>query len=171
MEIKTKVKSLINEIYGKNKNMLYLLPILVIVIIIAVIAFAKGGKATLTANNNIQSNTSENGMGESDRNEMTNTSKRVEVLPQTERKSENQDDDNENSKNNNPVNPFALPMKVTGIMLGKDGQEIAIIESSQSSYIVKTGDVIEDVWKVSKIEENGVTLLNGEKETYVSFEK
>jgi hypothetical protein len=82
----------------------------------------------------------------------------VEVLPQQKRNLEN---DAESSSWNafEPVtDPFAGPMKLTGILLGGFNDSMAIIESSGMAYVVSVGDYVDDVWAVREIGREMVIL-------------
>lgn len=82
----------------------------------------------------------------------------VEVLPQQKR---NLSDELESSQLNifEPViDPFAGPMKLTGILHAGFNDSMAIIESSGMSYICTVGDYIDDVWAVREIGQETVIL-------------
>jgi hypothetical protein len=79
-------------------------------------------------------------------------------------------ENNSNIISNSSANPFELPMKVTGVVIESNDKSIAIIETAHTSYIVKVGDFISDSWQVRNIEENGVLLVNGQKEAHIPFD-
>ena len=60
-------------------------------------------------------------------------------------------------------------MKLAGIILGNNCSSVAIIETNNNSFVVKEGEFVNKVWKVLRIEEKGVLLINGDKESYVTF--
>ena len=56
------------------------------------------------------------------------------------------------------IDPFADPIKLTGIATGGAGWSMAIIESGGSSYIVSVGDYVDDLWAVLDIKSEQVIL-------------
>lgn len=60
--------------------------------------------------------------------------------------------------------PFATPLKLTGIVTGGFGDDLAIIESGSAAYIVKVGDVVDEVWTVTKIGKDTVELKTADRE-------
>jgi len=81
----------------------------------------------------------------------------VEVLPQQKRNIENNYEQNRN--NINPLmDPFAEPMRLTGVVIGGRGGAMAIIESNGISNIVSAGDYVDDLWAVYKIARGNVIL-------------
>ncbi|HOJ11284.1 MAG TPA: hypothetical protein PK733_11920 [Clostridiales bacterium] len=173
-----KFKEAISDFFKKNKSLVYLVPLLMVLLIIVIVLYSCGDKAaTVNANKtqNPTTNQTTNNKSNATGNDKVEVSgNKVEVLPQTERTAdkENQNvktNSNENKNTSNPVNPFDLPMRLSGVLTGSNDGSIAIIEISQNSYIVREGEVINNTWKVSKIEENGVLLVNGEKESYITF--
>jgi hypothetical protein len=92
------------------------------------------------------------------------------VLPQQVR---NEDFDGETSwqlfRSNN--DPFAQPMKLTGIVTGGRGGSTAIIEAGGSSYIVFEGDYVYDYWAVRLIAGDMVVLRAGDQEIFLYFDQ
>jgi hypothetical protein len=81
----------------------------------------------------------------------------VEVLPQLRRN--NIEGDQDSWVAFNPMSdPFAEPMKLTGVVIGGRGGSMAIIESGGSSYIVTEGDYVDDLWAVIQIK-RGMAVL------------
>lgn len=66
-----------------------------------------------------------------------------------------------------PVDPFADPMRLTGVVVGGYGGTMAIIESSNTSYIVSVGDYVDDIWLVHRISRDGAVLRAGGQEIYI----
>ena len=54
--------------------------------------------------------------------------------------------------------PFATPLKLTGIATGGAGGSMAIVESGGTTYIVSTGDMIDGFWSVIGITDDTVSL-------------
>lgn len=81
----------------------------------------------------------------------------VEVLPQLQRSSEEVADGALTSLN--PImDPFAEPIKLTGVVIGGRGGTMAIIESSGTSFIVAVGDYVDDLWAVYQITRGSAVL-------------
>ena len=81
----------------------------------------------------------------------------VEVLPQQRR--DNEDSEEQSWTTFDPMmDPFAEPMKLTGVVIGGRGGTMAIIESGGSSYIVAVGDYVDDLWAVYQITRGMVVL-------------
>lgn len=83
----------------------------------------------------------------------------VEMLPQSKRNSVDQDEAVWFARD-----PFALPLKLTGIITGGWGESMAIVESGSSADIVKVGDVISEVWTVIQITTESVILQAADRE-------
>lgn len=83
----------------------------------------------------------------------------AEVLPQTRR-------DNGETQSMDVFfrDPFASPLKLTGIVTGGSGGAMAIIESSGTTYVVTAGDVINEFWTVLTISQEAVLLNAGDRE-------
>ncbi|NMB97743.1 MAG: hypothetical protein GYA02_14215 [Clostridiaceae bacterium] len=166
MDKKYRIKDAFLEFFKKNKNAVYLLPILVVVLIIAIVVFINGEIYIPASNINLQDQTDNSPVDGHDGITASNT---IEILPKIER-SEEDKKNNSNIISNSSANPFELPMKVTGVVIESNDKSIAIIETAHTSYIVKVGDFISDSWQVRNIEENGVLLVNGQKEAHIPFD-
>jgi hypothetical protein len=74
-----------------------------------------------------------------------------------------------------PVNqyfdPFAAPIKLTGVVIGGFGGPMAIIESGGSSFIVKVGDYVDDLWAVLEIKREMVVLQAYNQEISLFFDQ
>lgn len=86
----------------------------------------------------------------------------VEVLPQMQRDNETGDDGSRPSYG--PImDPFADPIRLTGVVLGGRGGNMAIIESSGTSFIVMVGDYVDDLWAVHQIS-RGMAVLRAQNQ-------
>lgn len=86
----------------------------------------------------------------------------AEVLPQTTRM-------NRNGEEGSSVrDPFAGPIVLTGLITGGQGQDLAIIETSRATYVVKEGERIDDYWTLKEIS-SGRVVLEGEGEVFDLF--
>jgi len=163
-------KKAVKDFFKKNRSLVFLLPMLVIMVIVVIALYSSGNNTSKnTGNYTVSGNKNQTDSLSGSPGKDTNipSGSKVEVLPQTERSADNE---NEGKKNgSNPVNPFDAPMKLSGILLGSEGGSIAIIETNNSSYIVNEGEFVNNIWKVLKIEEKRVLLVNGDKETYITF--
>lgn len=81
----------------------------------------------------------------------------AEVLPQ-QRRSDGTMEDGTWVHVNQYFDPFAEPIKLTGVAIGGSGGPMAIIESGGSSFIVKVGDYVDDLWAVLEIKREMVIL-------------
>lgn len=170
-------KEAITDFFNKNRSLVVLLPLLVVMIIAAIILYSTSDKPPKnTENYTVSSSKNQNGNLSDSTGSSTDIpmGNKVEVLPQTERtidqESKNVENQNEKGKNeSNSLNPFDTPMKLAGIILGNNGSSVAIIETNNSSFVVKEGEFVNKVWKVLRIEEKGVLLINGDKEAYITF--
>ena len=81
----------------------------------------------------------------------------AEVLPQ-QRRSDGTMEDGTWVPVNQYFDPFAEPIKLTGVAIGGSGGPMAIIESGGSSFIVKVGDYVDDLWAVLEIKRETVIL-------------
>lgn len=161
-------KKVITDFFNKNRSLVVLLPLLAIMIVIVIILYSSN--YTVSSSKNQTGNLSASTGNGAD----IPSGNKVEVLPQTERaidkNNENGENQSEKTKNgSDPLNPFDKPMKLAGIILGSNGSSVAILETNNSSFVVKEGEFVNKVWKVLKIEEKGVLLINGDKEAYVTF--
>ena len=92
----------------------------------------------------------------------------AEVLPQNRRYSDDLEFELDDwPAAGMPVDPFADPMRLTGVVVGGYGGTMAIIESSNTSYIVSVGDYIDDIWLVYRISRDGAVLRAGGQEIYI----
>lgn len=167
-------KKAVKDFFKKNRSLVFLLPMLVIMIIVLIVLYSTGNKASENTGNYTVSgnkNQTESLSGSPGKDTNIPSGNKVEVLPQTER-SADKDNENEGKKNeSNPVNPFDAPMKLSGVIVNSDKDSVAIIETSIKSYVVREGELVNDIWKVSKIEEKGVLLINGDEEKYLTIQK
>lgn len=150
MEMLEKIK----EFFAKNKMLVYILPVLLILVVGGIIFLSiigKGNEPTLKT-----SVTAAKSPPAGDK---------VSVLPETVRDTTEEEEEKKPSM----VNPFGLPMRLSGVLLDGIKDAYAVIETSQNSYIVKKGDVIEKVWEIIKISEDGVVLKNGDIESVLAF--
>ncbi len=97
----------------------------------------------------------------------------AEVLPQQVRSNDDDDQDEERSWTayEAPVDPFADPMRLTGVLYGGRGDPLAIIESSGTSYIVYEGDYVDDLWAVRSIVRDSVILRAHNQEVKLYFDQ
>lgn len=93
--------------------------------------------------------------------EMSLENEQVEVLPRVERM-----DDEPSLK---PMDPFAAPPLLVGVLLGGGGDDIAIIEAGGKTFIVKTGEMIAGLWKVAEIHKDRVVISIGGQQTILSL--
>jgi len=173
------LKKSVIEFFEKNRSLVFLLPLLVIMLVVLIVLYSSGNKA----NKNNENYTVSGGKNQSGSISASTgngidlpSGNKIEVLPQTERETEKaaEDKGSENVANkgtSNPANPFDAPMKLSGIILNNKGSSVAIIETNNTSYVVKEGEFVNNIWKVEKIEEKGVLLVNGDKEAYLAFAK
>ena len=66
--------------------------------------------------------------------------------------------------------PFATPLKLTGIVTGGFGEDLAIIESGSAAYIVKVGDVVDEIWTVTKISKDAVEVKTADRESKLQID-
>lgn len=62
-----------------------------------------------------------------------------------------------------PRDPFAGPVVLTGLVLGKSGN-LALIEAGDAAYVVGVGDTVANLWTVADIKADGVLLKTDEQE-------
>jgi len=79
----------------------------------------------------------------------------VEFLPSDENDVDQGEDDELPEK---PMDPFASPAILKGVIISDDANDLAIIEAGGTSYVVGKGDVIADYWKVERISRDSVYL-------------
>ena len=94
----------------------------------------------------------------------------VEVLPQQKRFTD-PDRDNTWPTYNQFIDPFAEPMKLTGVVVGGRGGTMAIIEAGGASYIVSVGDYVDDLWAVYRITRTMVVLRAQNQEVSLFFDE
>ena len=111
MDKKYRIKDAFLEFFKKNKNAVYLLPILVVVLIIAIVVFINGEIYIPASNINLQDQTDNSPVDGHDGITASNT---IEILPKIESE---EDKNNSNIISNSSANPFELPMKVTGVVI------------------------------------------------------
>lgn len=90
----------------------------------------------------------------------------AEVLPQQRRENDGQ------GMADGPgsfIDPFAEPMKLTGVAIGGHGGNMAIIESGGTSYIVAVGDYVDDLWAVTIISRDSAVLRAHNQEVSLFF--
>ncbi len=96
----------------------------------------------------------------------------AEVLPQQRR-----DDSGENNLDgpsitfDPSIDPFSDPMRLTGTASGGRAGNMAIIESSGTSYIVTVNDYVDDLWSVREISADQVILRAHDKEVTLYLDK
>jgi hypothetical protein len=89
----------------------------------------------------------------------TNTGEAAEVLPQVQR-----DNGLTGGSDLFARDPFAAPLRLTGLITGGAGGSMAIVESSGTTYVVIVGDVIDEFWTVLKISLEEVLITSGDRE-------
>ncbi|RQD73356.1 MAG: hypothetical protein D5R97_09555 [Candidatus Syntrophonatronum acetioxidans] len=82
----------------------------------------------------------------------------VEFLPSDENDVEDVDQEEEDELPERPMDPFAGPASLKGVLMSDDANDLAIIEAGGTSYVVGKGDIIADYWKVERISRNSVYL-------------
>ncbi len=65
--------------------------------------------------------------------------------------------------------PFATPLRLTGICTGGAGGSMAVIESGGTVYTVTVGDMIDGFWTVQAISGEGVLLAAEGREVTLSL--
>lgn len=132
----------------ENKSMAFMLPLLAILIIVVVVVYSGMGKPKVSSADNSQTPTPES------ITTPVSDQPSVEVLPQTQRETQDEPSDVEPLKD-----PFETPMKLSGVLLYSNNDATAIIESGGVSYIVRKDETIGDTtWKVFGINSNSVML-------------
>jgi len=69
------------------------------------------------------------------------------------------------------IDPFTDPMRLTGTASGGRGGNMAIIESSGTSYIVAENDYVDDLWSVRDIRPDQVILRAHDKEVTLYLDR
>ena len=100
-----------------------------------------------------------------------NVADTAEVLPQQIRINTTEEDEDNFSGFEPFVDPFADPMKLTGVVIGGRGGAMAIIESSGTSYMVAVGDYVDDLWAVLQITRDMVVLRAHNQEVSLFFDQ
>ena len=80
----------------------------------------------------------------------------TEMLPQTTR---------EEDEDRKIRDPFGEPAVLLGLISGGQGEDLAIIQASDTTYVASPGDIIDDYWTLSKIDGRRV-VLEAEDEAY-----
>ena len=108
--------------------------------------------------------------GNSGSNKAADTVDIAEVLPQ-QRRDDGTLEDGTWTPVNQYIDPFAAPIKLTGVAIGGFGGPMAIIESGSSSFIVKVGDYVDDLWAVLDIKREMVVLRAYNQEISLFFDQ
>ncbi len=87
----------------------------------------------------------------------------AEVLPQ-QRRNDGTMEDGSWVPVNPYFDPFNEPIRLRGVAIGGSGGPMAIIESGGSSFIVKVGDYVDDLWAVLDIKRETVILRSYHQE-------
>lgn len=95
----------------------------------------------------------------------------AEVLPQQIRTNTTEEDENNWSGFEPFIDPFADPMKLTGVVIGGRGGAMAIVESGGTSYLVAVGDYVDDLWAVFQITRDMVVLRAHNQEVSLFFDQ
>lgn len=95
----------------------------------------------------------------------------AEVLPQQRREVNDTSDSASWNAFEPALDPFADPMRLTGIVTGGRGGSMAIIESSGTSYIVSVGDYVDDLWAVRDITGSMVIMRAYNQEVYLYLDQ
>jgi len=103
----------------------------------------------------------------------------AEVLPQQRREDEDDSgseggevkDDQVTYTFNPSTDPFTDPMRLTGTASGGKGGNMAIIESSGTSYIVAENDYVDDLWSVREVRVDRVILRAHDQEVTLYLDK
>lgn len=154
----------LKKFFKQNKTLVFLLPVLLILIIVVVIIYIpKGAKQP------------DSGVQTMAENTLTKSNK-VDVLPQTERVTDEEAADKADStvaeKDENVVkDPFEGPLTYNGVLINNNGDNIAIIEGNGKSYLVRQGDVIGDSLKVDSISADEVVLKDNDRTTVLKLEQ
>ncbi len=103
----------------------------------------------------------------------------AEVLPQQRRENEGDPggedgevkDDDVTITFDPSIDPFTDPMRLTGTASGGRDGNMAIIESSGTSYIVAENDYVDDLWSVREVRADRVILRAHDKEVTLYLDK
>lgn len=158
-DFKNKLRSFLE----KNRTLKFSLPLLVVLGVILIIVYSNQGIGNIFGG----SLTAEETLNEDEIGRLNEKSEdKVEVLPNIERSFESQTGEQVavNSRNNALYDPFQQPMILSGILYDANGKSVAIIETSEKSYVVIEGDNVNTNWEVTEIANSTVVLKSGEKE-------
>ncbi len=89
--------------------------------------------------------------------------KPVTTLPQTQRTLDEKPGDKPAGDRDGAVDPFAGAL-LRGVILDKNGQNLAIIEIGGMAYIAEKGSTVAETWTVEEIKEREVVLKAGDRE-------
>ncbi len=149
-------------------NKLYL--VIAGVIILFAVAGAVYGVLVLRSNLNADAGADSQSLSATAANDST-VADTAEVLPQQIRINTTEDDEDNFSGFEPFMDPFADPMKLTGVVIGGRGGAMAIIESSGTSYMVAVGDYVDDLWAVLQISRDMVILRAHNQEVSLFFDQ
>jgi len=91
----------------------------------------------------------------------------AEILPKTERTVEG--DELTTSPGSIPKDPFMGPMVLLGVITGGRDDNIAIIKSGNTTYVVKEGEQILDYWNLKAVNGDSAVLESDERETMLKL--
>ncbi len=149
-------------------NKLYL--VIAGVIIILALTGAVYGVLALRSNLNADAGADSQSLSGTAANDST-VADTAEVLPQQIRINTTEDEEDIFSGFEPYVDPFADPMKLTGVVIGGRSGAMAIIESSGTSYMVAVGDYVDDLWAVLQITRDMVILRAHNQEVSLFFDQ
>lgn len=86
-----------------------------------------------------------------------------EILPQTERLRE------EEIGQTRSRDPFSSPPELQGLISGGGGENLAIIKTSNATYVAARGDLIEEYWTVEEVTEEKAVLSSEDEEFALIF--
>lgn len=89
--------------------------------------------------------------------------KQVTTLPQTQRTLDKKPGDKLSAGQGDVIDPFAGAL-LRGVILDKNGQNLAIIEIGGMAYIAEKGSTVAETWTVEEIKEREVVLKAGDRE-------
>jgi len=150
--------------FFKTKSFLIIAGVLLFLVV------AGGLLSLVLVGNRMASDLGSSGPDGSARVDDQETAEEAIVLPQQVR---NEDFEGESSWAlfRPTTDPFAGPMKLTGVVTGGRGGSTAIIEAGGSSYIVFEGDYVEDFWAVRLITADMVVLRAADQEIFLYFDQ
>ncbi len=156
MELKAVVSEKVQTLRGyiaHNKGLTVLLSVLILLFSAGLIFLSIPDDAPATSDPLPAITTDFNGLPE----EADPDSEQVEILPQLERM--------EREGALQPLDPFAAPPMLMGVLLGGGGEDIAIIEAGGNTYITRIGDRVAGLWQVREIHKDKAIIRMGEHET------